>query len=128
MLQKGRLNGVKKRREWYTGKKKRPTKKTQVIDNKGTREIICTAHGEGKEHDFKVYEESIGNAVSDDKKIQSGSGYQGIKKLNKNSETAKEKAKGGELTVGERGENKRISRERILIENINGKVKEFKIT
>jgi len=47
--------------------------------------------------------------------------------LHKNSETPKKKPKGGELTAEEKAENRRISRERILIENINAKIKVFKI-
>ena len=49
-------------------------------------------------------------------------------KLHKNSETPKKKPKGGELTAEEKTENRRISRDRILIENINAKIKVFKIT
>jgi len=49
-------------------------------------------------------------------------------KLHKNSETPKKKPKGGKLTADEKAENRRISRERILIENINAKIKVFKIT
>ena len=79
-------------------------------------------------HDFKLYEQSIGSAVSCDKKVQCDSGYQGILKLHKNSETPKKKPKGGELTADEKHENRRISRERILIENINAKIKVFKVT
>ena len=90
--------------------------------------IICTAHAEGSSHDFKLYENSVGSAVSDRIKIQGDSGYQGILKLHKNSETPKKKPKGGELTDEEKAENRRISRERILIENINAKIKVFKIT
>ena len=55
------------------------------------------------------------------------SGYQGIAEIHKNSETPKKKPKGGELTQEEKQENRRISRERILIENINAKIKVFKI-
>jgi len=117
----------KKQREWYSGKKKRHTIKTQLIINRETGEIICTAHAEGKTHDFKLYEESIGSAVSEDIKVQGDSGYQGILKLHKNSETPKKKPKCGELTAAEKSENQRISRERILIENINAKIKVFKI-
>jgi len=39
--------------------------KTQVIVNRETHEIICTAHAEGKKHDFKLYQESIGSSVSE---------------------------------------------------------------
>jgi len=99
-----------------------------LIVNRQTSEIICTAHAEGSTHDFKLYEASVGSAVSDSIKIQGDSGYQGILKLHINSETPKKKPKGGELTAEEKEENRRISRERILIENINAKIKVFKIT
>lgn len=102
--------------------------KTQVIVNKNTKEIICTAFAEGKVHDFKLYEESVGCAVSDGIKILLDSGYQGILKLHKNSETPTKKPKGGQLTAQEKLDNKRHSSERILIENINAKIKVFKIT
>ena len=65
--------------------------------------------------------------MSDNVKVQGDSGYQGILKLHKNSETPKKKPKGRELTAEEKAENRRISRERILIENINAKIKVFKI-
>jgi len=55
------------------------------------------------------------------------SGYQGIADIHKNSETPKKKPKGGELTKEEKADNRRISRERILSENINAKIKVFKI-
>jgi hypothetical protein len=60
-------------------------------------------------------------------KTQADSGYQGILAVHKNSETPKKKPKGGELTQEEKLENRRISRERILIENVNAKIKVFKI-
>ena len=61
-------------------------------------------------------------------KILGDSGYQGIAKLHENSETPKKKPRGGALSAEEKSENRRISRERILIENINAKIKVFKIT
>lgn len=128
MSQKVRLSVQKKQREWYSGKKKRHTIKTQLIVNRETHEIICTAHAEGKKHDFKLYQESIGSTVSEDIKILGDSGYQGILALHKNSETPKKKPRGKELTDEEKNENKRISRDRILIENMNAKIKVFKIT
>lgn len=82
----------------------------------------------GSCHDFKLYEENVGSAVSNKIKVQGDSGYQGILRLHKYSETPKKKPKGGVLTDEEKDENRRISRERILIENINAKVKVFKIT
>jgi len=70
----------------------------------------------------------VGSAVAWYILVQGDSGYQGILKLHKNSETPKKKPRGGELTADEKRENRRISRDRILIENINAKIKVFKIT
>jgi hypothetical protein len=95
--------------------------------NKNTEEIICVAEAYGKTHDFKLYKDTIGGHVLDSIKAQMDSGYQGITEIHKNSETPKKKPKGGELTKEEKSENKRISRERILIENVNAKIKVFKI-
>ena len=99
-----------------------------MIVNKKTKEIICTAHAEGKTHDFKLYEESIGSAVAKGIKFEGDSGYQGILRLHENSETPKKKPKGGDLTAEEKAANRHFSSERILIENINAKVKVYKIT
>lgn len=99
-----------------------------MIVNAKTGNIICTSHAVGSCHDFKLYEDSVGSAVADEIKIQGDSGYQGILRLHKHSETPKKKPKGGTLTDEEKSENRRISHERILIENINAKVKVFKIT
>jgi hypothetical protein len=74
-----------------------------------TLEIICTAHAEGSCHDFRLYESSIGAAVTDTIKVQADSGYQGILRLHKNSETPKKNPKGGQLTADEKSENRRIS-------------------
>ena len=60
--------------------------------------------------------------------MQGDSGYQGILKHHKNSETPMKKPKGRDLTADEKSENRRISRERIVVENINAKIKVFKVT
>ena len=60
-------------------------------------------------------------------KAQADSGYQGISAFHQNSETLRKKPRGGQLTKDEKRENSRISQERILIENINAKIKVFKI-
>lgn len=89
--------------------------------------ILCIAESWGKTHDFALYKNSVGNHVLDSIKEQADSGYQGISSLHQNSETPKKKPRGGKLTAEEKKENQRISHERILIENINAKIKVFKI-
>jgi len=98
-----------------------------MVVNKSTEKIICIAGDCGKTHDFKLYKDTIGGRVLENIKAQMDSGYQGIAEIHKNSETPKKKPKGGELTKEEKAENRRISRERILSENINAKIKVFKI-
>ena len=48
-------------------------------------------------------------------------------KFHKNSETPKKKPKGGKLTTDEKAENGCLSSERIFVENINAKIKVFKV-
>ena len=117
----------KKQKKWYSGKKKRHTIKAQAVVNKANGKIICTAEDRGKTHDFKLYKNTIGSRVLSSIKEQADSGYQGICAYHHNSETPKKKPKGKKLTGDEKRENRRISRERILIENINAKIKVFKI-
>ena len=95
--------------------------------NKADGIILCTAEDYGKTHDFALYKDTIGSRVLDCIKEQADSGYQGIAAFPRNSETPKKKPKGRELTNKEKRENRRISRERILIENIHTKIKVFKI-
>ena len=102
--------------------------KTQLIVNAQNGEIICSDHSQGSTHDFTLYEQSIGSAVLGNIKMCADSGYQGILKLHKNSETPKKKPKGRDLSNEEKAENRRISRRRIFVENINAKIKVFKIT
>lgn len=58
-------------------------------------------------------------------KVQADSWYQGIFSFHKNSETPKKKSKGDKLTKYEKREKRYISHERILVENINTKIKVF---
>ena len=113
----------KKQRKWYSGKKKRHTIKAQIVVNRTNGIILCTAEDYGKTHDFALYKSTIGSRMLDCIKAQADSGYQGISAFHQNSETPRKKPKGGELTEDEKRENRRISQERILIENVNAKIK-----
>jgi len=77
-------------------------------------------------HDFKLFKRTL-KGINRRIKIQADSGYQGIKKIHENSETPKKSSKKKPLTQEEKDNNRRISSERILIENINAKIKVWKI-
>jgi len=55
----------KNQKRHYNGKKKRHTQKTQLIVNRQTKEIICTAHAVGSQHDFAIYQDSVGSLISE---------------------------------------------------------------
>lgn len=59
--------------------------------------------------------------------IRVDSGYQGIKKLHKNSELPKKKTKKKPLTKDDKKKNRDIASKRVLNENVIGMIKRFKI-
>ena len=54
-------------------------------------------------------------------------GYQGIQKLHNKSRTPKKKPRGGELSQADRQANKELASQRIVGEQVIGKLKVFKI-
>ncbi len=111
---------------YYSGKKKEHTFKAQLVVNQDTLEIICYVNGRGKEHDFKIFKKSrlpLGEKI----KCLVDKGYQGIAKIHKLSEIPKKKTKKRKLTKEEKRKNRELSRQRIVIEHINRKLKIFRI-
>lgn len=60
-------------------------------------------------------------------KALTDSGYQGIQKLHRNTELPKKRRKKCPLTKEDKRHNQRIASERVINENIIGKLKRFKI-
>ncbi len=60
-------------------------------------------------------------------KVITDSGYQGIQELHSNSTVPKKRSKKNPLTTADKQQNKRLSSERVLNENVIGMVKRFKI-
>ena len=42
-----------RQKQFYSGKKKTHTLKSQIVVDQQSRAIICTAHGKGRQHDFR---------------------------------------------------------------------------
>ena len=55
------------------------------------------------------------------------SGYQGLKKIHANTQMPRKRSKKVPLTREEKRENKRLSKERVINENVIGMLKRFKI-
>jgi transposase len=89
--------------------------------------ILLIVQAAGSVHDFTLYKESTGAAVSSDVKIKADSGYQGSTAYHENSEVPFKKSKNRPLTPEERAFNRRLARERMAIERMNREIKIFKI-
>jgi len=94
--------------------------------DKKTSLIICTNFCNGKTHDFKLFKDSKVRWVKNVRGIVD-SGYTGITKLQGTSLLPKKRSRGKSLTKDEKRSNKSISSERVLNENVIGRLKRFKI-
>jgi hypothetical protein len=68
----------------------------------------------------------MGSGVDEAMVIQADLGYLGIEKPHRNSQIPKKASKLHPLNKREKGYNKRLTGERIVIEHINAKIKRFK--
>lgn len=116
----------KRQKKYYSGKKKRHTIKTQII-GKPNGEILSVHIDKGKIHDFKIFKKSKDAKRVEDRLILADSGYQGIAKICKNASTPHKKTKKKPLTKEQKNSNRELSSKRIAIEQINARIKVFKI-
>lgn len=100
--------------------------KTQVVVDKQTRQVICTAFSNGKRHDFRLFKESK-TRIHPQTVAKTDTGYMGITKIHANSELPKKRTKRNPLTAGDKASNRRISSERVDNEHAIGLIKRFKI-
>ena len=89
--------------------------------------ILFIVQAAGSVHDFTIYKDSTGSAMSPDIQAKTDSGYQGIAAYHANSEVPFKKTKNRPLTEEEKAFNRRLARERIAIEHVNREIKIFKI-
>jgi len=100
--------------------------KTQIIADVETQEILCTAQEKGAVHDFQLFKRTI-RAIIWEILLLADSGYQGLLALHKNSRIPYKKSRHYSLTEERKLFNRELSKERMIIENINAKIKIFKI-
>jgi len=100
--------------------------KTQVVVDKKSKQIICTAFASGKCHDFKLFKQS-GVHAKPETELDTDTGYLGIKKIHANSQHPIKSSKYHKLTEIEKQFNRKISSDRVLNEHVIGLIKRFKI-
>jgi hypothetical protein len=126
----------RKQRRSYSGKKKRHTRKTQVIvvrkKPKGTTEgepkpkqkvrvVVVSRSREGRVHDKNVFDESR-TVIPPGVEASGDTGYQGTP-----LRTPKKKPRKGILTKAEKAANRAFSKQRIVVEHAIGKMKIWRI-
>ena len=94
--------------------------------NQHTLEIIATAFGKGRMHDFRLFKENYAGMATHVRCL-ADSGYQGLTGLHANSETPAKKSKHHPLTIEQKAANRELARQRIFCEHVIGKLKIFRI-
>jgi hypothetical protein len=118
----------RKRKSHYSGKKKKHTVKTQLMVNKKGLILHKTTHDKGKRHDYQIFKKKHPKTPKYVEKILD-LGYQGIKNdfPDMNARIPKKKRKGKARTRQEKKFNRKLSRERVVVEHVIGKTKKFGI-
>ncbi len=116
----------KKQRAYYSGKKKRHTLKAQVVVNGANGQIICTAFGKGRVHDFRLFKQHR-IPMLPEQLCLADKGYQGMTKLHLSSCTPTKKPRQAMLNTAERQHNRLLARLRVVAEHVNRSLKIFRI-
>jgi len=98
-----------------------------VIIERKKKIIIDVQQGKGSVHDFKLYKNTIGKNIDESILVQTDLGYLGIEQLHPNCLIPIKESKNHKLNKQEKRYNKRLARQRVVIEHINAKIKTFKI-
>ena len=97
-----------------------------MIANAETKEILSIAQAKGKDHDFKLFKDDF-SGIDEDILLLADSGFQGILEFHKNSLFPIKGSKNNPLTAESKAYNHSLSKKRIVIENINRRIKRFDI-
>jgi hypothetical protein len=109
-------------KEYYSGKKKQHTYKSQVVTLPKGKDIVDIVVGKtGKASDINIFREQQ-KKFNVEQKFTGDKGYQG----GINIKTPQKKPRGKELTESQKEGNKEISSERIYVENVIRLVKIFR--
>lgn len=94
--------------------------------NKRHAKILAVDFANGKGHDFRLFKES-NIRTAPQTKLLADTGYLGIGKIISNTLIPHKRSKKHPLTKEQKKENREISSERVLCENVIGSVKRFRI-
>lgn len=87
---------------------------------------MCLHMGPGRRHDYHLYKQSR-LPLCPKIKIYADTGYLGLEKVHNNSEIPKKRSKKKPLSKEEKGENRKKSKIRVVVEHTIRYLKRFKI-
>lgn len=124
-----RPKNKKKRKNYYSGKKKKHTVKNQYMVNNQGLILHKTRHEKGKKHDYGVYKHSHLVTPSQVESVVVDLGYLGIQKdfPTVKSVLPYRKKRKSELSMEERRYNKKHAKLRIVVEHTICRIKKFGI-
>lgn len=111
---------------YYSGKKKGHTLKAQLVVDQASGQILCTAFGKGRCHDFRLFKQHP-VALLGEQLCLADKGYQGIAKHHAHSCTPTKKPRKAELPTSEREHNRLLARLRVRVEHSIRRLKIFRI-
>jgi hypothetical protein len=111
-----------RQKKYYSGKKKKHTIKNQLVVTEKGKIISVSRSNPGSKHDKKLYDET---KLIYDKKAKpiSDLGYYGATGITMPIKKPKQK----ELTIEDKRFNRKLSKQRIIVEHTIGKMKVFQI-
>jgi hypothetical protein len=123
-----RPKNKRRRKSYYSGKKKKHTVRTQIITNKDGLIIHITGHVHGRKHDYDLFKDKRPPPPKG-VEITADLGYQGIEKDFPSLKTRipVKRKRGKTLEKKDKRYNKELSRSRVVVEHTIGKMKKFKI-
>ncbi|MBL3284876.1 IS5 family transposase domain protein [Rickettsiales endosymbiont of Paramecium tredecaurelia] len=116
---------IKKQREYFSGKKRKYTFKTEIRVNSFGQIRNVSKSYKGRDHDFKIHKAS--DPLPIETRVYADSGYQGLKKKHNNAKTPIKQTKKKPLTYWQKKYNHIVSKRRIKVENIIAELKNFRI-
>lgn len=97
-----------------------------MVVNQANGQIICTAFGKGRVHDFRLFKLNR-LPLLPQQLCLADRGYQGITKLHSSSCTPTKKPRKAKLDNFERQHNRLLAQLRVVAEHVNRRLKIFRI-
>jgi hypothetical protein len=124
-----RPKNKRRRKNYYSGKKKKHTVKTQIMVNKKGVILNKTKHQNGKKHDYDMFKKKGPPPLPPEVETGVDLGYLGIEKdyPDMKVKIPVKKPKGKELTKKQKRQNKKLRKERVVVEHTISRMKKYRI-